>query len=84
MSFVLTFTEPNDYPLHKGLSVLTGQRIGRDFIILRKLLDQYEDLMKSSVIGPDIGGPGGKLSADIISGFVVLLSYYVVGSMGSL
>ena len=83
LSFLLNLTEPDDYPIHKRLSVLTGPQVGHDFVILRKLLDEYEDLRNCSVIGPNNRGPGGKLSADIISGFVDSLSNYIVISGGN-
>lgn len=63
-------SEPDDYQSKTGESVLRGQQIGDDFVILRRVLDHYPNLAGSSILGPDIGGPFNRLAPDIVSGLV--------------
>jgi hypothetical protein len=71
---LLCFSEPDDYESSIGESILNGQQIGDDFVILRHVLDQYSFLKDGSVIGPDIGGPFNRRAPDIVSGLVMCKS----------
>jgi hypothetical protein len=62
------YTEPDLYRVSGGQASFDGAQVGRDFITLHKLLQQYPSLVNSSVIGPDIATVTDRLAPGILTG----------------
>ncbi|KAI0215931.1 Hyaluronoglucuronidase [Lamellibrachia satsuma] len=70
--------EPDAYT-KKGQEMLTGDQIGQDFLMLKRILNSYHAYFKNSkVVGPDvIGVAEGKRGNDILKGFAKVAAHNV-------